>query len=168
MDKSKFITIGILIFVVGLTLFFIPKAIFNYQIDNFGTKLTNQVPKLYSQNEAMENGDITPSNITSEQLEKINQFIENVKNKKPDFIRFVQFTSKDETETVITEYQFNGKLIYYRYDSTRDTSGQHVVINEDGKQSAIVEDYCKKIEKKIKPWKGTFITKCIVSEYLEF
>ncbi|WP_174615287.1 hypothetical protein [Virgibacillus ihumii] len=62
---------------------------FEDKIKNFGKKLTNKLPKSYSMEDAIENGDIVVQNgISSKEREKIDQFIENVKNDKPDFIRF--------------------------------------------------------------------------------
>ncbi|QKY70558.1 DUF4362 domain-containing protein [Lentibacillus sp. CBA3610] len=132
--KSKvLITI---IFISGLILFLIVdfngKSLaqdntFEQQIKNFGEKQTNKVPEDYTPEEAMENGDITPTNITPKQREKINQFKKNVKNGNPDFIRFTQFSKSGDP--IITEFQFNGDLIYYRWDSTRDESGDHIAEN---------------------------------------
>ncbi|QKY70632.1 hypothetical protein [Lentibacillus sp. CBA3610] len=53
---------------------------FEQQIKNFGEKQTNKVPEDYTPEEAMENGDITPTNITPKQREKINQFKKNAWN----------------------------------------------------------------------------------------
>ncbi|MCT1389879.1 DUF4362 domain-containing protein [Peribacillus frigoritolerans] len=121
---------------------------FKREIENFGGKLTNKVPKVYSKEEAMKNGDITFfSERTPEQKQKLLQFKNNVKNKKTDFIRFTEFTEKGDA--LITEYQFNGKLIYYRSDTSRDRTDQNrkgeFVKGEFVKGPHVIEDYCKKL-----------------------
>ena len=121
---------------------------FKKEIENFGEKLTNRVPKVYSKEEAIKNGDITFfSKRTPEQKQKILQFKNNVKNKKPDFIRFTQFTEKGDA--LITEYQFNGKIIYYLSDTSRDRTDQQrkgqLVKDKFVKGAHIIEDYCKKL-----------------------
>lgn len=137
---------------------------FEQQIKNFGDKLTNKTPKEYTQEEAIENGDITPTNITPEQREKINLFMENVNNGDPDFIRFVQFSQTGDP--IITEFQFNGELIYYRWDSTRDESGRHIRGNmETGESFKIQEDYCKKL---VNNPEMPYITDCYKYESYEF
>jgi hypothetical protein len=136
---------------------------FENQIKNFGAKQTNKIPETYSKKDAAKNGDITPINITAKQREKINQFIENVADKKPDFIRFVQFTSNEEP--IITEYQFNGELIYYRYDASRDSSGRHHRIGEDGTKKKVVKNYCKKL---VPNKKMSYLTNCYHYETIEF
>ncbi|CEG26217.1 DUF4362 domain-containing protein [Bacillus sp. B-jedd] len=128
------------------------------EIHSFGKKLTNKIPRDYSKAMALKNGDITPTSITKKQRDKIERFMENVKNKKPDFIRFTQFTSFGHA--VITEYQFNGKLIYYRSDSSRDKLGQL----RKGK-SDVYEDYCKQlVPDSIK----SYLTNCLKSKTIEF
>lgn len=137
---------------------------FEQQIKNFGDKQTNKVPKEYTPEEAMENGDITPTNITSKQREKINQFQENVKNGNPDFIRFVQFSQTGDP--IITEFQFNGELIYYRWDSTRDKSGRHIQEDmETGEKFKIQEDYCKTL---VNNPEMPYITDCYNYDSYEF
>lgn len=138
------------------------------QIKNFGEKQTNEVPMTYSKEEAIKNGDITfYKKRTTEQKKKINQFKNNVKNKKPDFIRFTQFTAKGDA--VITEYQFNGKLIYYRYDSSRDHTDQHRkgTFNKGNfvKGSPVQEDYCKKL---VPDSKMSYLTNCYKNDTIEF
>ncbi|MGG2028016.1 hypothetical protein AB1282_20150 [Gottfriedia sp. S16(2024)] len=141
---------------------------FKKEIENFGEKQTNKVPLIYSKKEALKNGDITFfKERTSEQKKKITEFKNNVKNKKPDFIRFTQFTSNGDA--VITEYQFNGKIIYYRYDSSRDRTDQHrkgtFVKGKFVKGSHIVEDYCKKL---VPNSKMSYITNCYKYDKIEF
>ncbi|QTN00669.1 hypothetical protein ERJ70_16055 [Sediminibacillus dalangtanensis] len=130
---------------------------FKEQIENFGKKKTNKMPVNYTLSEAKRNGDITPGNMTEKQKKRILEFKENVKNKKTDFIRFSSF-SKGGIAPIIKEYQFNGEIIYYRYDSTRSVNSSQKV----------VEDYCKKIEYLDKPFKSTFLTNCFYNESIEF
>ncbi|MEE3953482.1 DUF4362 domain-containing protein [Peribacillus frigoritolerans] len=138
------------------------------QIKNFGEKQTNEVPMTYSKEEAIKNGDITFfKKRTPEQKMKIIQFENNVKNKKPDFIRFTQFTAKGDA--VITEYQFNGKLIYYRYDSSRDHTDQHrkgtFIKGNFVKGSPVQDDYCKKL---VSDSKMSYLTNCYKNDTIEF
>ncbi|WP_085523674.1 DUF4362 domain-containing protein [Tuberibacillus sp. Marseille-P3662] len=164
--KKRMLGIGIILFVLINTFALgyekasakddkVNHATFEEQIKNFGKKLTDKVPENYSREDALENGDITPEHITQKQREKINQFMANVRNNKPDFIRFVQFFPSG---TLIKEYQFNGDLIYYRADSTRIKNSRDKVYT----------DYCKDLEKKTKPFEGTFLTNCYHSKSIEF
>ncbi|WP_371068980.1 hypothetical protein [Sediminibacillus sp. JSM 1682029] len=130
---------------------------FKEQIENFGKKKTNKLPVNYTLSEAKRNGDITPGNMTEKQKKRIFEFKENVKSKNPDFIRFSSF-GKGGIAPIIKEFQFNGEIIYYRYDSTRSVHSAQKV----------VEDYCKKIEHLDKPFKSTFLTSCFYHESIEF
>ncbi|GAB4075162.1 hypothetical protein GCM10028778_26650 [Barrientosiimonas marina] len=137
---------------------------FEKQIENFGKKQTDNVPEDYTLEEAMANGDITPSDMTSKQRETINQFKKNVKNGNPDFIRFTQFSQTGDPIT--TEFQFNGELIYYRWDSTRDESGRHIKEDmETGERFSVREDYCKKL---VDDPRMPYITNCYEYESYEF
>ena len=136
---------------------------FESQINNFGEKKTNKTSSTYTKEDAINNGDITPTNITATQRSKINKFMENVKQKKPDFIRFVQFSSNNEA--IITEFQFNGELIYYLYDSSRNKRGEHNTILEDGSRKVIMEDYCREL---VPDSYMPYITDCYRYEAHEF
>ncbi|WP_408008219.1 DUF4362 domain-containing protein [Pseudalkalibacillus sp. A8] len=131
------------------------------EIRNFGKKLTNKVPKNYTKKDAIENGDILfGKDRTPKQNRKLKKFKQNVANDKPDFIRFVQFTTLGDP--IITEYQFNGKLIYYRYDSTRDRTKIH---RRGEERSAVQDDYCKVL---VPDPKMPYITECYKNNAFEF
>lgn len=139
------------------------KIKFINEIKNFGKKLTNKVPKIYTKEQALKNGDIVSgTKRPKKQKEKIEEFIHNVKIGKPDFIRFVQFTSLGDA--VIKEYQFNGKLIFYRFDSTRDRT-HRFSRTKDGRLIEIQKDYCTnlKVGKDI-----SYITNCFYNKQHEF
>ncbi|TFJ91739.1 DUF4362 domain-containing protein [Lentibacillus salicampi] len=87
-----------------------------------------------------------------------------LKNGNPDFIRFTQFSQSGDP--IITEFQFNGELIYYRWDSTRDESGEHIGENKDtGGRFSIQEDYCNEL---VNDPKMPYITNCYKYESHEF
>ena len=144
------------------------KELLKKEIDNYGEKLTNKIPSSYSKEDARKNGDVIFFKHKSTfENKKIKQFIYNVKNNKPDFIRFVEFTSKGDP--VITEYQFNGKLIYYRYDSSRDRSDQYrkgtFAMGKFIKAPQVLEDYCKKL---VYNSKMSYLTNCYHFDKVEF
>ncbi|ALC91633.1 hypothetical protein AM500_18955 [Bacillus sp. FJAT-18017] len=122
-------------------------------IKNIGTIQTEKLPQEYTQEQALKNGDILMKNRTKKQKEKIKQFKRSVIDGKPDFIRFTRFTSSGAA--VLTEYHFNGQMIYYRYDSSRDKSGV----------SDILEDYCKEL---VTDSEMSYITQCYKNHTLEF
>ncbi|MEO2076704.1 MAG: hypothetical protein ABGX20_15140 [Bacillus sp. (in: firmicutes)] len=119
------------------------------QVKNFGEKKTNKVPDDYTKEEALENGDILQGQIKAKERKRINEFKKNVEEGKPDLLRFIRFNTDDKPGE-ITEFQFNGEIIYYSQEA-RDFDGQ----------KEVVSDYCQKIEKLKKPWKGTFLTHCL-------
>ncbi|MCM3164543.1 DUF4362 domain-containing protein [Metabacillus litoralis] len=139
---------------------------FDKQIKDFGKKLTNQVPENYSKKNAIENGDILPGFITETQRRRINEFISNVNNNKSDFIRFVRFPSPNSP--IITEFQFNGELIYYREDSTRVNRDNRIDQDEEViqvQEEKVKEDYCKKL---VKDSIMSYITDCYKNDVIEF
>jgi Domain of unknown function (DUF4362) len=130
------------------------------QIESFGKKLTDQISANYTKEMAKENGDITfYSKRTFQQQKRIDNFKENVKRKRADFIRFTEFTPKGDA--IITEYQFNGKLIYYRSDTSRDRTDIYrkgrFVNGTFIKGPHVIEDYCTKL---VDDPKMPYITNC--------
>ncbi|GGE51629.1 hypothetical protein GCM10011391_33030 [Pullulanibacillus camelliae] len=136
---------------------------FEEQIEHFGKKYTDQVPEHYPMEKAIKNGDITPVNITGSQRQKIDQFVDHVKNKQADFIRFVRYSPTNDP--VITEFQFNGELIYYRFDSTRDKSGLLDKGAKVGKHIKMQTDYCKKL---VSNKEKLYLTECYKNGKITF
>ncbi|WP_158095043.1 DUF4362 domain-containing protein [Gottfriedia luciferensis] len=137
------------------------------EIENYGKKETNMVPASYSKKDAKKNGDIIHKHRTAKENKRIKQFVNNVINKNPDFIRFVEFTSKGDP--VITEYQFNGKLIYYRFDSSRDRTDQYrkgtFAMSKFVTGPKVLEDYCQKL---VINSKMSYLTNCYHFDKVEF
>lgn len=123
-------------------------AIFERKIKIFGHKVTTYIPDIYTIEESIQNGDITPSRMTIRQQERINQFQQNVLNGSPDYIRFIHFNS-NFIPVIITQYQFNGDIFYY-YQEIRDLK----------RNKKIIDDYCSKVEYLSKTSDGLFLTNC--------
>lgn len=143
------------------------KEMLKKEIENYGEKETNRIPAFYTKEDAIKNGDIIIKEGSSLQNNRINKFINNVRNKKPDFIRFVEFTSKGDP--VITEYQYNGKLIYYRFDSSRDRTDKYrkgtFAMSKFVAGPKILEDYCQKL---VVNSKMSYLTNCYHFDKVEF
>ncbi|PGL71058.1 DUF4362 domain-containing protein [Bacillus sp. AFS055030] len=142
------------------------KEMLKKEIENYGEKATNKIPASYSKKDAIKNGDIIIGKTTNHN-ERVQKFIKNVKNKNPDFIRFVEFTSKGDP--VITEYQFNGKLIYYRFDSSRDKTDRYrkgtFAMSKFVTGPKVLEDYCQKL---VVNSKTSYLTNCYHFDKVEF
>ncbi|UPM56304.1 DUF4362 domain-containing protein [Gottfriedia acidiceleris] len=143
------------------------KEMLKKEIENYGEKATNKIPASYSKEDALKNGDILIIGRTTNHNERIQKFINNVKNKKPDFIRFVEFTSKGDP--VITEYQYNGKLIYYRFDSSRDRTDRYrkgtFAMSKFVTGPKVLEDYCQKL---VVNSNTSYLTNCYHFDKVEF
>ncbi|MFB7142930.1 DUF4362 domain-containing protein [Gottfriedia sp. NPDC056225] len=143
------------------------KEMLKKEIENYGEKETNKIPVAYSKKDALKNGDVIVKGKNTNQNAQIKRFVNNVKNKKPDFIRFVEFTTKGDP--VITEYQFNGKLIYYRFDSSRVQSDKYrkgtFAMGKFVAATKVLEDYCQKI---VVNSKDSYLTNCYHFDKVEF
>lgn len=83
-------------------------------------KLTyNKSP--YTSETAIKNGDVVNIHRKQYNVEKLEQFVENVKNNKKDKIRITNYTI--EGGAIITDLEYDGKNINYKYDNTRDGFG---------------------------------------------
>ncbi|ETI66175.1 DUF4362 domain-containing protein [Neobacillus vireti] len=91
----------------------------------------------YSSEEAIKRGDIVYQGEAAN-LERFEQFLLNLSNKKEDTIRVTGYT--DEGDPIFKDLQFDGKDIQYTYDNSKDEYG--------GKDKGIVKDVCTEITKK--------------------
>jgi hypothetical protein len=94
----------------------------------------NYNPTPYPRETAIKNGDIVYANSGGYNVSKLAEFIENVKKGKNDKIRITCYTT--EGGAIITDLAFDGKIIYYTFDNTRDGFGlpmiQKKIFNSDG------------------------------------
>ncbi|MFJ5717842.1 DUF4362 domain-containing protein [Neobacillus sp. NPDC093127] len=91
----------------------------------------------YSSEEAIKRGDIVYQREAAN-LERFEQFLLNLSNKKEDTIRVTGYT--DEGDPIFQDLQFDGKDIQYTYDNSKDEFG--------GKDKGIKKDVCTEITKK--------------------
>lgn len=75
----------------------------------------------YTSETAIKNGDVVDIHGKQYNVEKLENFLENVKNNKKDKIRITGYTT--EGGAIITDLEYDGKKINYTYDSTRDGMG---------------------------------------------
>lgn len=90
----------------------------------------------YSSEEAIKRGDIVYQGEVAN-LERFEQFLLNLSNKKEDTIRVTGYT--DEGDPIFQDLQY-GKDIQYTYDNSKDEFG--------GKNKGIKKDVCTEITKK--------------------
>lgn len=91
----------------------------------------------YGSEEAIKRGDIVyQSDVIN--LERFEQFLSNLSNKKEDKIRVTGYT--DEGDPIFQDLQFDGKVIQYRYDNSNDEFA--------GNDRGIQTDVCTKIIEK--------------------
>lgn len=81
----------------------------------------SEIPEEYTPGKALMNGDVVRSISVSGNFDKLNRFFENVEAKNADFIRIV-FTT-DEGDPIIQDLNFDGTVIHYAFDNTRDAFG---------------------------------------------
>ncbi|MGZ9583697.1 DUF4362 domain-containing protein [Paenibacillus marinisediminis] len=80
-----------------------------------------KVTEPYSSEQAAENGDVVNVHGKYMNIDKWNQFIENVKNNQADQIRITQYT--DEGDPIFYELIFDGNAIQFTYDNSMDAFG---------------------------------------------
>lgn len=95
----------------------------NESIEDY-TPIT-ELPKEYNPDMAIEKGDVVKAIGNEGNFHKLSRFVENVKNKKPDFIRVVLTTI--EGDPIIHDLNFNGKTIHLTMDTTRDAFGNKII-----------------------------------------
>ncbi|MGG3889595.1 DUF4362 domain-containing protein [Metabacillus fastidiosus] len=91
----------------------------------------------YGSEEAIKRGDIVYRNEVVN-LEKFEQFLINLSNKKEDTIRVTAYTH--EGDPVFQDLRFDGEVIHYSYDNSNDKFAG----NDKGKDS----DVCKEVIEK--------------------
>lgn len=93
---------------------------------------TDNPKKPYSSEEAIKNGDIVNVHGELSNLEKFNQFIENVNKGVKDKVRITSYTI--EGDPIFYNLDYSGEEIKYTYDASQDSYGA------SGKQSATCSD----------------------------
>jgi hypothetical protein len=83
----------------------------------------NKAP--YTFETAIKNGDIVNMHGKRYNIEKLDKFIENVNKGKKDKIRITNYTI--EAGAIITDLDYDGGTINYRYDNTRDAYGSPTI-----------------------------------------
>jgi Domain of unknown function (DUF4362) len=90
----------------------------------------------YNSEEAIKRGDIVYQAEVAN-IERFEQFLINLSNKKEDTIRVTGYT--DEGDPIFQDLQFDGKVIQYTYDNSNDEYA--------GKDKGIEKDVCTEIIK---------------------
>jgi hypothetical protein len=93
--------------------------------------------RAYNSEEAIKRGDIVYQAKVAN-LERFEQFLINLSNKKEDTIRVTGYT--DEGDPIFQDLQFDGKVIQYTYDNSNDDFA--------GDDKGIKKDVCTEIIKK--------------------
>lgn len=91
----------------------------------------------YSSEDAIKRGDIVYQ-VEVANLERFEDFLNNLSNKKDDTIRVTSYTH--EGNPIFQDLQFDGKAIQYTYDNSNDEYA--------GKDKGIAKDVCSEIMKK--------------------
>jgi len=93
--------------------------------------------RAYNSEEAIKRGDIVYQAKVSN-LERFEQFLINLSNKKEDTIRVTGYT--DEGDPIFQDLRFDGKVIQFTYDNSNDEFA--------GKDKGIEKGVCTEIVKK--------------------
>jgi hypothetical protein len=91
----------------------------------------------YGSEEAINRGDVVYQNEVFN-LNRFEQFKQNVSNEKEDRIRVTGYT--DEGDPVFQDLDFDGKVIHYTYDNSNDQFA--------GGNRGKISDFCKTIVEK--------------------
>jgi hypothetical protein len=91
----------------------------------------------YGSEEAIKRGDVVYQNEVVN-LERFEQFLMNLSNKKEDTIRVTGYTH--EGDPIFQDLRFDGKVIHYSYDNSNDEYA--------GNDKGIETDVCKEIIEK--------------------
>lgn len=89
----------------------------------------------YTSETAVKNGDVV--NVQGRQFnaEKLEKFMENVKNNKKDKVRITNYTT--EGGAIITDLEYDGHKINYTNDTTRDGMGVPQIVKKKFKSNSI-------------------------------
>jgi hypothetical protein len=79
---------------------------------------TNNPKKPYSSEEAIENGDVVNRHGEISNLDKFENFIENVESGAKDEIRITMYTT--EGDPIFYNLNYDGNKIQYTYDNSQD------------------------------------------------
>jgi hypothetical protein len=91
----------------------------------------------YGSEEAIKRGDVVYQNEVVN-LERFEQFLINLSNKKEDTIRITAYTH--EGDPIFQDLQFDGEVIHYTYDNSNDEYA--------GKDKGKETDVCKEVIEK--------------------
>lgn len=103
--------------------------------DNNNAEYNNEP---YIVEEALKNGDIVSLHGDIKNVEKLNYFLENIKNNKEDKVRIVSITI--EGDSIITDLIYKDNKLTYIYDNTRDKFGLPKIINKEFKGEDFIEN----------------------------
>ncbi|MCQ6563281.1 DUF4362 domain-containing protein [Paenibacillus mendelii] len=81
--------------------------------------------KPYNYDTAIANGDIVNLHGQLKNVERLQEFYQNISQNKKDDIRITQFT--EEGDPIFYDLEFNGEEIKYTYDTTKDNHGKNRV-----------------------------------------
>lgn len=93
--------------------------------------------KGYGSEEAIKRGDVVYQNKVVN-IERFEQFLINVSNKKEDIIRVTGYT--DEGDPIFKDLQYDGKVIHFTYDNSNDKFA--------GSDKGVETNVCEKIIEK--------------------
>jgi hypothetical protein len=93
--------------------------------------------RAYDSEEAIKRGDVVYQNKVVN-LERFEEFLINISNKKEDTIRVTGYT--DEGDPIFKDLQFDGKVIHFTYDNTNDKFAGDKGIEEDDCTGIIKEE----------------------------
>lgn len=82
------------------------------------TEIVSSIPKDYSPNDAEKNGDLVNVHGKYRNLEKLDQFMIKMKNAENAVLQVTEYTK--EGDPIIKRLVYNGKIVNYIYDSSRD------------------------------------------------
>ncbi|XEC96618.1 DUF4362 domain-containing protein [Paenibacillus tarimensis] len=79
----------------------------------------------YNSKEAIERGDIVDLHGIITNTERLDKFIENIKNQEKDNVRITRYTI--EGDPIFYDFTFNGTEVKYKYDNSNDQHGKRNV-----------------------------------------
>lgn len=106
-------------------------------INPYNYKDLSSLPKEYSFDIAKENGDVVWSFKRIYNLERLDNFVNNVKNGQKDMIRVVAFTK--EGDPIIEDLLYDGEAIRVTCDSTRDEFSANPSISSYEYEQIVIE-----------------------------
>jgi len=95
----------------------------------------------YTSKTAIKNGDVVVANGNQYNVEKLDEFMENVKNNIKDKVRITRYTI--EGDAIITDLDYDGENINYTDDNTRDSFGKPSIVTEKFEGASIYKNGSK-------------------------